>query len=147
MHRVCDVAHADFVNEFLDEANHPEIMTVILRPYQPRLCTGENLRQEGQTPDEGILLPPRDSSAEPMKGAVKAMRIAPVTDAVHPPIPVPRPPVFDHIEAAGFQVIVEQVPEAYSCEDANMSAVVDDDVKTIWSRLAPYTVEQLRIFL
>lgn len=101
MHGVCDVAHADFVDEFLDEADHPEIMAVILRRYQPSLSTGENFRNEWQTTDEGILLPSRDSSAEPMKGAVITMRTTPVTDAVHPLIPVPRPPVFDHIKAAG----------------------------------------------
>ena len=71
----------------------------------------------------------------------------PEADAIKPAIPIACAPVFDKVETAGFEVVVEEMPKTYPRQLSNMRAVIYDHIKTLWCCLAGNAIEKRRVLL
>lgn len=68
-------------------------------------------------------------------------------DTIHPIPPVPRSPILHDVDTSALQMVFEQMPETDARENADMGAIVDDNIESGRCVLACEFVEEAGVLL
>src|SRR6185503_10851652 len=122
-----NICHTTFVNQFLDEADQTVVVTAKLFSVGKPLHGSQYAIQKRRT---SLQVSESRSDAEGRRTEFQ-LRLITKSDAVKERIPVARAPVFNDVKPAGFQMVLEQMPEANPRQLADVRAVVNNHIKAL----------------